>query len=108
MNIRLEYLYRDAGNFKNWGAVVFSNPNNIPSKSIAELASSALIDRSYFVAGKVGVPDLHFLDHDVDLDHDWHEFDSFQETEAQPDDSRERTIEKFIESLKAACDDCTA
>ncbi len=25
MNIAFEYLYRDAGNYKNWNTVVFSN-----------------------------------------------------------------------------------
>jgi len=29
MNVRFEYLYRDAGNFKNWGEIVFFNPLNI-------------------------------------------------------------------------------
>jgi hypothetical protein len=29
MSVRFEYLYRDAGNFKNWGEVVFFNPLNI-------------------------------------------------------------------------------
>lgn len=29
MNIQLSYLYRDGGNYKFWGSVVFDNPNKV-------------------------------------------------------------------------------
>ena len=31
MNLRMDYLYRDAGNYKNWGEVVFANPASAPN-----------------------------------------------------------------------------
>ena len=68
MNIRFEYLYRDAGNFKNWGEVVFANPRDVPVEAIASMADRALIDHSFFVASKVGVPDLYFAEHIDALD----------------------------------------
>lgn len=63
MNVRFEYLYRDAGNFKNWGEVVFANPRNICADHVAAMAEKALrIDNLYFVASEVNVPDLHFAE----------------------------------------------
>lgn len=59
MNVRFEYLYRDAGNFKNWGEVIFSNPLNFNIKFIALMAEKILIEQPYFVAINAGIPDLH-------------------------------------------------
>jgi hypothetical protein len=102
MNVRFEYLYRDAGNFKNWGEIVFSNPRNINADLVASMAEKVLIDQAYFLASKAGVPDLHFEEHDEDLDHDWHEFYAFQATDEAPNDPQGRDVEEFIESLQNA------
>jgi len=74
MNIRFEYLYRDAGNFKKWGDIVFSNPHNIDIHFATLIAEKVLIDKTYFVAIKAYIPDLHFIDYVAEIDHDWHEF----------------------------------
>ena len=100
-NIRFEYLYRDAGNFKNWGALVFANPHNITAEAVTAYAENVLIDRTYFVASKACVPDLHFADPIEHLDHDWHEFHSFQPTDETPNDSENRDIEQFVEALRS-------
>lgn len=102
MNIRFEYLYRDAGNFKNWGEVIFSNPSDLEAELILVMANKALIERAYFVANKVGVPDLYFPEHDDELDHGWHEAHSFQPTLKEPNDCQDRSIEEFLESLRFA------
>ena len=102
MNVRFEYLYRDAGNFKNWGEVVFSNPRNINVDLVAAMAEKVLIDHAYFVASKAGVPDLHFTEHDEDLDHGWHEAHGFQPTDDSANDAQGRDIETFIASLQCA------
>lgn len=102
MNVRFEYLYRDAGNFKNWGEVVFSNPRNINADLVAEMAEKILIDHAYFVASKAGVPDLHFVEHDEELDHDWHEVNAFQATDDATNDPQGRDVEEFVESLQRA------
>ena len=102
MNVRFEYLYRDAGNFKSWGEIVFSNLRNISSDLVAEMAADVLIDHAYFVASKASVPDLHFSEHDEELDHGWHEVHTFQSTDDAPNDSQGRDIEEFIESLQCA------
>ncbi len=102
MNIRFEYLYRDAGNFKRWGEIVFSNPGDIGEKLIASMAEDALIDSLYFVASKARIPDLHFSDYNEQLDHDWHEMHEFQPTTDVVSDSENRTIDEFLESLRYA------
>lgn len=102
MNVLFEYLYRDAGNYKNWGEVVFSNPHDIPADTIASMAEQVLIDRAFFVATKADVPDLHFSEHNEELDHGWHEVHAFRPTDAPPNDVRARNIEEFIKSLRSA------
>jgi hypothetical protein len=102
MNVLFEYLYRDAGNFKNWGQVVFSNPSDVPADIVTAKASQVLIDRTYFVATKADVPDLHFAEQKEELDHGWHEVHAFRPTDDPPSDTRDRNIEEFIESLRFA------
>jgi hypothetical protein len=102
MNVRFEYLYRDAANFKSWGEVVFTNLHNIDADLIAAMAANILIDHAFFVASKACVPDLHFAKHDEDLDHGWHEVHAFQLTDSEPNDPQGRDIEEFIESLYCA------
>ena len=102
MNIRFKYLYRDAGNFKNWGELVFSNPHNINVNLVKALAENVLIDQAYFIASKANVPDLHFNEYNDQLDHSWHEFHMVAQTEEATNDSLGRNIEEFIESLQFA------
>jgi hypothetical protein len=102
MNIRFEYLYRDGGNFKNWGEVVFFNPHNVGADVAMSMAKNVLIDQAYFVARKARVPDLHFREHDEELDHGWHEAHAFQPTDDAANDAQSRSIEEFIVSLQFA------
>lgn len=95
----MEYLYRDAGNYKNWGEVVFANPNCVPVSDAEKLVAAELFERQYFLAESVGLPDLHFPNHNLELDHGWHEFHAFAETDEIPDDTQGRNIEQLIESL---------
>ncbi len=102
MNIRLEYQYRDAGNFKNWGEIVFSNPRSLAPEVVTQMAEEVLIDREFFVASSARVPDLHFPDWNPDLDHDWHKMVTFRSTDEAPNDPEQRTIEDFVTSLRSA------
>lgn len=106
MNIRFIYLYRDAGNFKNWGEVTFENPRAAEPQRITETADSFLFAQYFFNASKAGVPDLHFADHDYELDHEWHELYSFEATDDPPNDPQGRDIDRFLESLKIASEVC--
>ena len=76
MNIKFSYLYRDSGNYKRFGDVIFSNPNNLTILDMEHLIRSKLIDGEWFYAQDWGLPNLHFEDWDEDLDHGFHEFES--------------------------------
>ena len=102
MNLRFDYLYRDAGNYKNWGDLVFLNKANCDACCLEQQAKKFLIDGEFFVAEKVGVPDLKFQIHIDTLDHEWHEFHSFSPTTEKSNDLCARDIIEFIESLKYA------
>lgn len=99
MNIRFSYLYRDAGNFKNWGEIIFSNPHNVPLENLSAQVKLALLDEMYFDAFAVGVPDRFFDDYDEELDHDWHEFECLEQVDSPATDRQERTIETFLSKL---------
>ncbi|MCC8991335.1 MAG: hypothetical protein LM514_01790 [Streptococcus sp.] len=102
MNIRFEYLYRDFGNFKQWGEVIFSNPNNIDAGFASSIVEQVLIERVYFVASKADIPNLYFSEYIEEVDHGWHEFHSFSLTDGTPNDPLGRNIEEFITSLRCA------
>ena len=102
MNIRFVYLYRDAGNFKNWGSVVFANPRDFNPGRLTEKANTFLFAENNFNAERAGVPDLHFPDHDYDLDHEGHEVYAFESTDEVPNDLHGRGIDTFLKSLRSA------
>lgn len=102
MNVKFNYLYRDAGNFKKWNGVIFSNHNNLDLDALNQQVESVLIDKEYFVAEKAGLQDLHFPDYDAELDHDWHEFYTLEKTDEIPSDEQGRDISEFLTSLKEA------
>lgn len=102
MNIKFEYLYRDSGNYKNWGEVIFSNPESISVDFLTENVQSILIDKIYFFAQEALVPDLHFKNYDMALDHGWHEFNSFSETDEAPTDTKSRNVDDFLKTLMIA------
>lgn len=84
MNTLLEYLYRDASNFKQRGSVVVEGA--IAVKDIRHL----LIDGEYFVPSQVGLPDLQHkfreqgFDFPAEDDHTWHEIVSMRPTRRKP------------------------
>ena len=100
MNIRFIYLYRDAGNFKNWGEVIFENKNNYDAGHLEKQIRTILIDQEFFVADKLDIPILRFQEHIDRLDHDWHEFHSFEPTFFEQTDTLSRDVSNFIESLR--------
>ncbi len=74
-NIKFSYLYRDAGNYKNYGWVVFDNSTNLPLETIEANIKRNLIDGRWFYAEAWQVPDLRFADTSHN-DPTWHEFES--------------------------------
>ena len=100
MNIRFSYLYRDGANYKNHKEVIFSNPQKKPLEQIEQIIRANLIDETWFVANYWNLPDMHFKEYasDPDIDHDWHEFDSAEET--QETATEEISIEDFLDQIE--------
>jgi hypothetical protein len=96
-SIKLTYLYRDAGNYKVFGSVVFSNPDGIAIAKIEAQIRSVLIDGEFFEPLKWGIKPLAFDESNDELDHSWNEFVSVHETADPP--STSMTVSSFLEKL---------
>ena len=91
------YLYRDAGNYKTFGSVIFSNPSNLSIIEIETKIKSKLISSEFFDPIKFSIPMLNSATYDQELDHEWHEFESLEVTNESATDKR--TIIAFLENL---------
>ncbi len=98
-NIRFSYLYRDAGNYKLFGQVVFRNPENLSLEETRGKIRAQLIDGEFFDATKWGLPLLQFEDYLPEVDHSWYEFEDVEFTSLGNSDNR--TIAEFIREIEA-------
>jgi hypothetical protein len=94
MNIEFEYRYRDWGNFKRYGSVVFQNQHHLTIEDVCQRVQFALTDDQFFDASQLGIPGLFFRDSpfDPDLDHGLHEFCSVSQMEPSANDAHNRDI----------------
>lgn len=97
-NIQLNYLYRDGANYKQCGLVIFKNSSQISLEEATAKIYPKLISNEFFVPQDWGLPSLHFHPYDPEIDHEWHEFESFELTDDQATDGRE--IQNFLELIK--------
>lgn len=101
-NIKFNYLYRDAGNYKKWGSVVFANPDRLTPDSVAQALQNAFLQDGLFIAHQVRLPEAFFStggDATSD-DHCFHEFDGVELSIEAPNDSQARTIGQFIAEVQ--------
>ncbi len=82
MNIKFSYLYRDGGNYKQYGEEVFTNNSGLSCEEIEAMIRECLYDGEFFYVHEWGLRDLHYYPWDNDLDHTWHEFDCVEVTSA--------------------------
>lgn len=80
-HIKFMYKYRDAGNYKLWNEIVFTNNHRLTLCQIANFMEAAFIQDIYFDPDLCGIERLAFDKHDSDLDHEWHEAESVSITE---------------------------
>ena len=80
--ISFNYLYRDYGNFKRFGSVLFSNPNQRTLAEIDTAIRTCLWDDSIFYAHIWKVPHLFFPENNAELDHAFHEYESVEEAKS--------------------------
>jgi hypothetical protein len=105
MNIKFNYLYRDYGNYKTYGFVVFSNPDRVNINVVEVKLAKLLIDSEFFHPSDFKIPFLKHseFEYDPELDHSWNEFISLEETTDETIDNR--TINEFIKVLDCASND---
>ncbi|HSF53529.1 MAG TPA: hypothetical protein VLA71_07250 [Algoriphagus sp.] len=96
-NLRLNYRYRDAHNYKEFGSVVFANPAGLSIKAATVLLREKLISEEFFVPQDWGLPRHHARPYDPEVDHEWHEFEEFELTAEPAQDERE--IVEFLEGV---------
>ena len=97
-NVEFIYLYRDGGNYKKWGRVVFSNPEETNCELVDARLRPAFLQDGLFIASQIRVPDV-FLYADGGFsfdDHCYHEFDSARPTAKTADDVYGRAITEFL------------
>jgi EcoRII C terminal len=97
-NFKFIYLYRDAGNYKEWASIVFLNPDKSTVESVTEALHRSLIEERLFVANQVRVPEcfLYTEGNATTDDHCFHEFDTIEFTSESPNDRHSRSIDQFI------------
>ncbi len=120
-NIKFSYLYRDASNYKQYGEVVFANPDRMDVRTATEWLRSALREGVHFIASQARVPDVFLWDANANYDpdnppagvgpggyvvneddHCWHEFAGLTETNKLPTDEHGRALVQFIKDVAQA------
>jgi hypothetical protein len=71
MNVEFGYRYRDYGNFKRYGSVVFGNLSGLSLEEIRRRMLGSVEEPQPFDPAQLRVPELFFKDFpfDPDLDH---------------------------------------
>ena len=103
MNIRMTYLYRDAGNYKYWQDVVLSNKQNLTVDQLTSEIKKRLHSGEFFDTGLAPLPFEYSEIYDRELDHSWLEFHSFTETSDQPQVAQD--VMEFVQSLRVLDND---
>ena len=106
MNIRFDYLYRDASNYSKSGWVVFADPDHLASHLSEQesLLRQALMVDGNFSAHQIRLPELFLYaagDASSD-DHCLHEFLGLEATTDQPDDQLRRSFCQFLDQIEEA------
>jgi len=98
LNLKMNYLYRDGANYKQFGWVIFSNPSFLPPRKASQILRKKLISNEFFVPQDWGLQRLHHHPYDPEIDHEWHEFDGFELTDEEVTDKRD--VIEFLERIK--------
>lgn len=80
-NLKFNYLYRDAGNYKVYDEIIFANQNTHSLPEFELIIRNHLIEGEFFIPGKWHIPRLKLGSYSSELDHDYHEFESLEFTD---------------------------
>lgn len=103
MNVQFEYRYRDLGNFKRYGSVVFGNRNDLPTDNINRLLLELTGSDETFVASRLGIPEMFFPDfpYSPSLDWEMHEYCGVSQTDLPINDAQGRDIMDLLSQMRA-------
>src|ERR1044071_3091069 len=103
-NIKFNYLYRDGSNYKAWGVVVFTNPEQLTLVEIEKRLINAFLSDGLFIASQVSIPEkfLFLSGKFTKYDHCYHEFDCVETCKEDSTDSVERSISDFLQDVETA------
>lgn len=77
LGIKLHYLHRDEGNYKEFGSEIFTNKNQSILSDIENRFKPKLIDSTFFYPNDFGVKKFHV--NPIETANDWYEFEKFEE-----------------------------
>jgi hypothetical protein len=102
-NVEFRYLYRDGGNYKKRGIVIFSNPEGLDIDLAAEGLRQAFLTDGLFIAKQVRVPEVFLYKRGkfTDDDHCYHEFAELASTSKAANDKHVRSIQRFLDEVAA-------
>lgn len=102
-NVEFRYLYRDGGNYKKRGSVIFSNREGLDIDLAAERLRQGFLPDGLFIAKQVRVPEVFLYKRGkfTDDDHCYHEFDELTSTNKAVNDQQVRSIQKFLDEVAA-------
>ena len=97
-NLKFEYLHRDEGNYKTFGVIILSNPENISMDEADATIKANLIDQQYFYPKEAKIPLFNEHNGIGICFSDWYEYGQITATDEKPTDRR--TIQEFIRDLE--------
>lgn len=97
MNTRINYLYRDAGNYKVHNEAVICGEMTAEQEKVI---MDSLDEGIYFIPRQVGLEGRRFDSYDPSVDHPWFEWQGYELTEDAP------TAELTAEGLTEAFTSC--
>ncbi len=103
-NVRFNYLYRDASNYSQRGAVVFAEASNLSLSDVEHRLRRTLMSDGTFAAHQLRLPDLFLYADGVPSpdNHCLHEFFGLEATADQPDDRFNRRFPDFLDEVECA------
>ena len=101
-NIKFNYMYRDASNYKAWGSVIFINHDGLTLSDINTRLSNSFGMDGLFIASQIRIPEVFlYLDGDITIDdHCFHEFISVKVMSEAENDKYRRSINEFTNEVE--------
>lgn len=98
VNLRMDYMYRDGANYKQFHSIVFSNKQRMSPQKATEKMREKMINGEFFKPKDWGLKNLHAHPYDPEIDHEWHELEGFECTKSKATSTWD--ISEFLGNLE--------